>query len=198
MHKNDVEKLTAPYKPFAAISRKAAAEGCVLLKNEGNILPLSDKDVISLFGRTQIDYNKSGTGSGGLVRVEYSVNILDAIRNNPKLNLNEELACVYRDWIAVNPFDKGKGWAQEPWCQLEMVPDEETVIKAREKSDTAVIVIGRTAGEDKDNSAEKGSWFLNDEEEALLRIVSKHFDRTVVLLNVGNIIDHNEEVDKGV
>ena len=189
MHKNDVEKLTAPYKPFAAISRKAAAEGCVLLKNEGNILPLSDKDVISLFGRTQIDYNKSGTGSGGLVRVEYSVNILDAIRNNPKLNLNEELACVYRDWIAVNPFDKGKGWAQEPWCQLEMVPDEETVIKAREKSDTAVIVIGRTAGEDKDNSAEKGSWFLNDEEEALLRIVSKHFDRTVVLLNVGNIID---------
>ena len=186
----DVEKLPCtPYKPLEQLVRRASAEGCVLIKNEGNILPVSEKDMISLFGRTQIDYNKSGNGSGGLVRVEYSVNILEGIRNHPRLTLNEELAEVYRKWILEHPFDKGKGWAQEPWCQLEMVPDEETVITARKKSDVAVIVIGRAAGEDKDNKIEKGSWFLNDEEEALLALVSKYFEKTVVLLNVGNIID---------
>ena len=59
-----------PYVPAAQVARRAAADGCVLLKNEGNILPLGKENVISLFGRTQIDYYKSGTGSGGLVRVD--------------------------------------------------------------------------------------------------------------------------------
>lgn len=178
-----------PHKPLAGISRKIAAEGTVLLKNEGDILPLSKDDTISLFGRTQIDYYKSGTGSGGLVRVDYTVNILTGIRNNPDLSLNEDLVSVYENWLKENPFDEGSGWAKEPWCQLEMVPDEETVKRARLKTQTAVIVLGRTAGEDRDNAAEKGSWYLTDEEDALLKIVSEYFERTVVLLNVGNIID---------
>ena len=186
----DVDKLPAtPYRPLALLSRRASAEGCVLLKNESDVLPVSKDDVISLFGRTQIDYNKSGTGSGGLVWVEYCVNILDGLRKSPKITLNEELVQIYKDWIAENPFDNGPGWAQEPWCQVEMVPSEDIVAAAREKSDVAVIVLGRTAGEDRDNKAEKGSWYLNDEEEALLEVVSKHFEKTVVLLNVGNIID---------
>lgn len=178
-----------PYGPLAQLARRVSAEGSVLLKNEGNVLPLKKDDVLSLFGRTQIDYVKSGTGSGGLVRVDYVVNILDGIKNNPKLTLNEELVSVYKNWLEDNPFDEGQGWATEPWCQFEMVPDEETVVRAREMSDVAIIVLGRTAGEDRDNSADKGSWYLTDEEEALLDIVSKHFEKTVVLLNVGNIID---------
>ena len=158
-----IEKLTpTPYKPLAQFSRSASADGCVLLKNEGSVLPISKENVVSLFGRTQIDYNKSGTGSGGLVWVEYSVNILDGLRNNPKITLNEELIQIYKDWIAENPFDEGPGWAQEPWCQKEMVPDESTVIAARAKSDVAVIIIGRTAGEDKDNKDEKGSWYVSE------------------------------------
>lgn len=179
----------APYKPLAEIARKVASDGCVLLENKSGLLPLGKSDVISLFGRTQIDYNKSGTGSGGLVRVEYVVNILDGILGNDKLTLNTDLADVYKAWIAENPFDPGPGWAQEPWCQKEMIPDEETVKAARQKSEVAVIVLGRTAGEDRDNSADKGSWYLTDEEDALLSIVSKYFEKTVVLLNVGNIID---------
>ena len=186
----DIEKLPAePYKPLAEFSRKAAAQGSVLLKNEGNILPLSKNDKISLFGRTQIDYVKSGTGSGGLVRVDYVVNILDGIRNNPDLSLNEDLVKVYTDWLVDHPFDLGPGWSMEPWSQFEMVPDENTATEARKVSDVAIIVLGRTAGEDRDNSTDKGSWYLTDEEEALLDIVSKHFEKTVVLLNVGNIID---------
>lgn len=182
---------SAPYKPLADTARKAGAEGCVLLKNDGRVLPVSKTETISLFGRTQIDYYKSGTGSGGLVRCEYVVNIVDGIRNNPKLTLNEDLAKVYENWIKDNPFDNGAGWAQEPWSQLEMVPDEKTVADARAKSDIAVIIIGRTAGEDRDNNAEKGSWYLTDQEEAMLEVVSRHFEKTAVLLNTGNIIDMN-------
>lgn len=98
---------------------------------------------------------------------------------------------IYKSWIKENPFDEGNGWATEPWFQKEFVPDESIVKAARKKSDIAVIVIGRTAGEDRDNASEKGSWYLTDEEEALLDIVSKSFENTVVLLNVGNIIDMN-------
>lgn len=178
-----------PYKKLAEISRRVAAEGSVLLKNDGNILPINKEKKVSLFGRTQIDYNKNGTGSGGLVNTEYAVNILDGMLANDDINLNMSLIEVYKDWIKENPFDFGTGWAQEPWCQKEMVSDKELVKSARAVSDVAVVVIGRTAGEDKDNSAEKGSWYLTDEEEALLSVVSEYFEETVVLLNVGNIID---------
>lgn len=178
-----------PYKPLAESARKLACEGTVLLKNENNVLPVKNTETVSVFGRTQIDYNKSGTGSGGLVRCEYVINILDGLRENPNININEDLARVYEAWIKENPFDEGGGWAQEPWCQLEMVPDEKDVCDARKKSEKAIIVLGRTAGEDRDNSAQKGSWYLTDEEEALLKIVSEYFEKTAVLLNVGNIID---------
>lgn len=180
-----------PYAPLADFARKVAAEGCVLLKNENNILPLEAGKTVSFFGRTQIDYNKSGTGSGGLVNTVYETNITDSVLKSGKISVNTELLEIYRNWLKENPFDKGEGWAKEPWCQKEMIPDEDVVKKAREKSETAVIVIGRTAGEDKDNAPEKGSWFLTDEEEALLEVVSKHFDKTAVILNVGNIIDMN-------
>ena len=75
-----------PYKPLAEAARRAATDGIVLLKNEGNILPLGKNDRISLFGRTQIDYNKSGTGSGGLVNVDRVVNILDGISETSQLS----------------------------------------------------------------------------------------------------------------
>lgn len=179
-----------PYKPLAELSREVAADGAVLLKNKDNVLPLSVDRKVSVFGRTQINYYKCGTGSGGAVHTEYEVNILEGLLNNENINVNTELVDVYKNWIKENPFDSGDGWTM-PWAQLEMVPDEETVKNASEKSDTAVIVIGRTAGECKDASAEKGSWFLSEEEEQLLEIVSKYFDKTVAVLNVGNIIDMN-------
>lgn len=185
----DIKNLKEePFAPLAARARRAAADGCVLLKNEGGVLPLGPS-AVSFFGRTQIDYLKSGTGSGGLVHTEYTVNIIDGVLANPKIKVNTELLEIYKAWIAENPFDEGHGWATEPWFQKEYVPDDSVVRAAREKSDTAVIVIGRTAGEDRDNAAEKGSWYLTDEEEALLAVVSKYFEKTAVLLNVGNIID---------
>ena len=68
-------------------SREAAAEGIVLLKNDRNALPLQDGAKISVFGRIQFDYYKSGTGSGGLVNTTYVISILDASNNMENMKL---------------------------------------------------------------------------------------------------------------
>ncbi len=175
---------------YARMARKAAAEGAVLLKNEGNVLPLKEGEHLAVFGRIQFDYYKSGTGSGGMINTRYVVGILDALKEE-KIVLNLELEEIYRDWLKEHPFDKGSGWAQEPWSQQEMPLSGEMVKKAAAESDTALVIIGRTAGEDRDAKAEKGSFFLSEGEEDMLRQVCGAFDRVVVALNVGSIMDMN-------
>ncbi len=185
----DTKNLPAqPYRPLAEFGRKAAAEGCVLLRNENGVLPLLEDDTFSVFGRCQIDYFKSGTGSGGMVNVDYSVNILDGILENKKLKINLELVNVYKDWVSKNPWVRSHPW-EGPVDFNEMPVDDKIASRARELSDTAVIVIGRVAGEGGDTNAVKGQWYLSDDEERLLEVVTRHFDKTVVLLNVGSILD---------
>lgn len=181
-------KFTLDWKEYAKIAREAVAEGCVLLKND-NALPISKNTKISLFGRIQFNYYKSGTGSGGMVNAPYIVSILDALKEESDISLNEELLSEYIKWTKDNPFNKGKGWANEPWCQEEMELSDELVMAASKNSDEAVIIIGRTAGEDQDNSAREGSYLLTSKEEAMIEKVCKYFDKTVVVLNVGNTID---------
>lgn len=183
-----MSKFTLDWKQYAALARRAAAEGCVLLENKNNTLPLADGETCAVFGRTQFEYYKSGTGSGGLVNTSY-VHDLDYALTESSLTIDEEVKTAYKNWLKDHPFDLGNGWAQEPWCQVEMPLSDELVSGAASRCHTALIVIGRTAGEDRDNAAEKGSWYLTDGEEAMLEIVCRHFSRTVVILNVGNIID---------
>ncbi len=182
-------KYTLDWKEYANTARQMVAEGCVLLKNDRNALPLEEGECVSVFGRIQFDYYKSGTGSGGMVNTPYVVNILDGLKNSGKVSFNEELLSLYREWIKENPFDQGVGWAQEPWCQKEMPLTETLVKEAAKKSRAAIIVIGRSAGEDKDNSATQGSYLLTKQEEEMLALVCSNFARSIVVLNVGSIID---------
>jgi len=163
-------------------------EGAVLLRNEGKALPLDRSREIALFGRVQLDYYKSGVGSGGLVNVDKVTNIADGLLE-AGAKLNEELLSVYRKWVAENPYDPGEGWGSEPWSQKEMPLTDELVAKAAGTASAAVVVIGRTAGEEMDNSAKPGSYLLSEGEEQMLRAVRAGFDTMIVLLNVGNIID---------
>ena len=174
------------YIQTAAVARAAAGEGAVLLKNEKKVLPVKKNETVSVFGRTQFDYIKSGTGSGGLVNVEYATNITDSL--GQRVNINRELADIYRGWITENPVDMGDGWAK-PWFQKEMPISNELVRNAVARSDKAIVVIGRTAGESKDNSAAEGSYFLTEDEYGLIKSVSSHFEKVCILLNVGNVID---------
>ena len=186
----NVENKRRPIPELAQLSRRAAAEGAVLLKNDRHVLPLKSGDRVSIFGRIQINYYRSGTGSGGSVHVEYTTNLLDGLRNKPSITVNETLAKIYEDWIEENPFDNGGGgWAAEPWHQKEMLLTDEIVRQARSESDKAIIVIGRTAGEDKDNHPGPGSYQLTDEEKQMIQKVTEQFEDTIVILNVSNIID---------
>ena len=176
-------------KELEEYSLISAREGAVLLENKNNVLPLKKGDKVSVFGRIQREYYKSGTGSGGLVNVKYVTNIVDSLKESGHVEINEELLNIYEEWKKEHPFDAGQGWGQEPWCQQEMEIDIETVKKAREFGDKAIIVIGRTAGEDRDNSASEGSYLLAPLENELIKKVSSVFENTIVVLNVGAVID---------
>lgn len=192
------QKLGVPLEGFAEFSRRVAAEGAVLLKNEGQVLPIQKNENVSVFGRTQVNYYRSGTGSGGSVHVTHTTNLLGGLRNKKNITINEELAAVYEKWIEQNPFDNGGGgWAAEPWHQKEMPLSDELVSAARNKSDKAIIVIGRTAGEDQDNANDPGSYQLTAEEKAILKQVTAYFEQIVVVLNVSNIIDMSWVYDEG-
>ena len=104
--------------------------------------------------------------------------------------LNQELITIYEDWIKENPYDKGQGWGKTPWSQKEM-PLTDQMVSIAKASDVALVIIGRTAGEDQDNLNNEGSYLLTQTERDLIETVSKSCERTVVLLNVGNAIDMN-------
>lgn len=78
---------------LADTAREAAAEGIVMLKNDNQVLPLgggTSVEKVSVFGRVQIDYFPCGYGSGGDVKVPYTVNLLEGLRDNPAIQVNEE------------------------------------------------------------------------------------------------------------
>lgn len=173
---------------YAALARQAAAEGTVLLQNKNQALPLKEGEKAAVFGRMQFDYYKSGTGSGGMVNTKYTVGILDALKEE-NICLNQSLMDTYQEWVREHPFDRGSGWAQEPWSQEEMPLSAETLKKAADESDTALVILARTAGEDRDARNAEGSYLLTREEEDMLEKVCGSFRHSIVLLNTGNIID---------
>lgn len=177
-----------PIKEITPYAIQANAEGSVLLENDGT-LPLRAGDRVAVFGRMQSEYNHCGTGSGGLVRLSYKTNIYDSLQENGKLELNRELREIYLDWIEENPYDKGPDWPGPPWSQVEMPLTEEIVKNAAEKSDKAIVIIARNAGEARDNYAGAGSYLLTEVERENLRLVRENFNKVCVVLNVGNIID---------
>ena len=100
---------SGPVKEVANFSYIAAAEGAVLLKNEKNTLPLCNKKV-SVFGRIQNAYYKSGTGSGGMVNVDYKTNILDITASN----LNVSNCADFLEELGYEQDDiETNGWEAE-------------------------------------------------------------------------------------
>lgn len=183
------KELILDWDEYINTARRVVAEGCVLLENRDNVLPLKKGAKVSVFGRIQTHYYKSGTGSGGMVNVSKVTGIVDALKESGQVEINEDLLNTYLEWEESNPFDEGEGWGCEPWCQEEMRLSGEQVAKAREQSDIAIVVIGRTAGEDKDASDTEGSYRLTKIEYDMLQKVRDHFDKMIVLLNVGGLID---------
>lgn len=177
------------FEKYTAKARQAVAEGQVLLLNQNHVLPLPKGSHVAVFGRMQLHYYKSGTGSGGMVNVNKVTGILEALEESEDVQVYESLVDVYREWEKDHPFDEGVGWGNEPWSQEEMELNEVLVEEAAEKNEYAIVILARTAGEDKDNKMLEGAYCLTSIEEDMLQKVRKSFAKMIVLLNTGNIMD---------
>lgn len=182
-----MKQFALDMKKYQKLARQAAADGCVLLENQNQALPLKENERIAVYGRIAFTYYKSGLGSGGLVNTGKVDGILDSLRKE-KLILDERLTEIYQSWIQDHPFDEGQGWGKVPWSQEEM-PVTEEMLECARQADAAVIIIGRTAGEDQDNTDAPGGYRLTEAEEDLISQVCQANKRTIVVLNVGNIMD---------
>ncbi|MBQ8549989.1 MAG: glycoside hydrolase family 3 C-terminal domain-containing protein [Clostridia bacterium] len=161
------------------LSRWAAAQGAVLLKNEDNILPLAKGRTVSLFGRACIDYQKGGQGSGEVW--SYHITTLfeaftEKMREG-KVNMLTYPGHFYGHKVIYEKV------TDEPEIPEFMVND---VVGA---DGVAIIMIGRTSTEGRDRTAEKGDFYLTDAEKALVDAVCAKTDNVVVVLNVGGMID---------
>ena len=134
-----------------ALSRKAAAEGMVLLKNDKEILPFRKGDKIALFGKGQADYVKGGGGSGD-VTCAYVRSILDGLRikeSEGKVHLFAPLSAFYEEDVARQREEgKAPGFTVEPELPADLLAE------AAQNADTAVIVICRFSSEGWDRTGQ--------------------------------------------
>lgn len=169
--------------------RHTAEEGIVLLKNEGHTLPVLPGQTVSVFGRTQHDWFYVGYGSGGDVHPPYEISLFQGL-DNAGIRYYRPLKARYDTWTSLpgNQAEHGY-WGHWPYCHEEMPLEPAVVEDAKAHSDTALIIIGRAAGEDRENKLEEGSYYLTRKERDMLSLVTKTFDKTILLMDCGNIID---------
>ena len=182
-HHNPEKKIT-PGMP--ELLRDAAAQGAVLLENRA--LPFPEGSRISVFGRCQVNWFCTGYGSGGDVNRPYQVGLLEGLRRCETLTVNEELAQIYERWCADHPVGCEE-WGAWPRFYPEMPLTREQVARAAEVSGSAVVVIGRSSGEDRENALEEGSFYLTAQEREMLKLVSERFSDAVLVLNIGAVMD---------
>ena len=176
-------------KSGLALSRRIAAEGSVLLKNDG-VLPLKKNTRIALFGRNQCDTYKGGGGAADL----WAVKCQPYCDGLEKLgNVYKPLLKKYRDTSKAN-FDPSLGkfhhaFNHHKYSLPEVRLKDSEVAAAAQKCDTAVIFIGRYAIEGRDIGDRGGEYRLTGPEEQMMRQVLKYFKKTVLVLNIPSALD---------
>lgn len=184
-----------PLKENAQLSREAAAQGMVLLKNEAKTLPLPPGTNIALFGNNALDLVAGGTGSGDVNKM-YTVPFADGLFR-AGYSLNTDLYRAYTQYISAENAKKPKRSLMEelmsPVKPIEEMNVTDVMIRnAASRSSVAVIAIGRNAGEGNDRKA-ADDYYLTDKEKNLIKAVSAAFHaqnkKVVVTLNVGGVVD---------
>lgn len=175
------EKVTAS-KVHIQLSKEAAKEGMVLLKNENQILPFLNGTKVALFGKAVFDYVKGGGGSGD-VTVSYTRNLYDGLKEKKdKIEIFEELADYYRENVKAQ-YQQGK----IPGMTVEPEVPQQLLQKAKAYTNTAIIAISRFSGEGWDRGSD--DFYLTKEEEAMVACVKENFAKVAVVLNVGGMVD---------
>lgn len=189
-------------KEHRELSKNAAKEGMVLLKNNDNVLPLKQGSKVALFGKGTFDYVKGGGGSGD-VTVEYVVNLYDGLKSmKGHVDIFEESAQFYRE----NVKDQYAGGAV-PGLTVEPHIPEDLLKRARKYTDIAIVSISRFSGEGWDRACvfkkgtgsgikekseaifEDGDFYLSHAEKDMVEGVKSYFPKIIVVLNTGGIMD---------
>lgn len=181
-------------KKDAQLSRAAATEGMILLKNNTNALPLRTAKTVALFGNTSYDIIAGGSGSGD-VNKAYTVSLLQGL-SNAGYTPEKDLKNIYETYIA-----DAKAKRPKPKFFFELVkpvPEQEfaadVLNKEANTTDAAIITIGRNAGEGADREVEN-DFTLSPVEKDLIKNVSEAFHaknkKVIVVLNIGGVIEVN-------
>lgn len=183
----DGKRLTGS-KEHSDLSKSAANEGIVLLKNESNVLPLKNGSKVALIGKGCAGYVEYGGGSGR-VSTKNCKTICDGFEEKVqqgKISLFMPLNDLYKESVKKQ-YESGvwKGKAHEPEQAKELI------IKASETCDTAVITISRRTCEGVDVNLEKGdnAYSLWKSEKEIIDLATKLFDKIVVILNIATVMD---------
>jgi len=202
----DGSRVTAG-KKHIEISKNAAKEGMVLLKNTDQTLPLQRGAKVALFGKGTVDYVKGGGGSGD-VSAPYVHNILDGFRAlKDEVSVFPGSADFYQSYVEKAYAEGGiPGLIREPEIPQDMLK------RAAAWTDTAIISLSRFSGEGWDRKSDFGGpevepedgfthihladqifgrsdFYLTDAEKQMIDAVTAHFSRVIVLLNVGGMVD---------
>ncbi len=179
-------------KAHAEVARKVAAQGMVLLKNEGKTLPLViGKGNIAAFGNTSFEIITGGTGSGD-VNEAYSISLVEGLKG-AGYTVDEGLLRKYLKYMQA---EKAKQSRPVRFMLIPRIPEMKIDTKLAEKAavenDVALITIGRNSGEFFDRKVE-GDFNLTIEETEMIKTVCKAFHasgkKTVVILNIGGVIE---------
>ncbi len=210
----DGKCVTASLKHIA-LSKEAATEGMVLLKNENNALPLKKGEKIALFGKATIEYIKGGGGSGD-VNCPYIRNIADGFKAKEiegKVSVYMPLVDFYKDYVekeSVNVLTQEQIDARwdivnnMEFCteRDDMTYDTFAAMHVKEANipysliddagkecDTAIITLSRFSAEGVDRRPQGGDYYLSDLEKELIDNVTKNFGKVIIVINSGAQID---------
>ena len=184
-----------PLKANAQISRWAATESMVLLKNESKALPIEKGTSVAVFGNNALDLVAGGTGSGDVNRM-YTVPLADGLFR-AGYSLNANVYSAYSDYVSAEQAKKPVRTLMEelmspPSPIVEMSVSTDLIQKAAKQSTIAIISIGRNAGEGNDRKV-VDDYYLTEKELTLIKNVSAAFHannkKVVVVLNVGGVVD---------
>ncbi|MES2487306.1 MAG: glycoside hydrolase family 3 N-terminal domain-containing protein [Bacteroidota bacterium] len=195
---------TPDLKGHAQIAREAAAEGMVLLKNEGNVLPYNaSTGAVALFGITSYNFIAGGTGSGD-VNEAYTISLMDGL-NTAGYKVDEKLKALYVPFVAEEYKKENErransgGILATPKKMPELLLDSQAIAQAAKQNAVAVITIGRNSGENGDRQI-TADFYIAQDEIRLIENVSKSFHaegkKVIVILNIGGVVETFSWKDK--
>lgn len=195
-------EVTSREPAHRLLSRKAASEGFVLLKNEDHLLPIAVGAKIALYGAGSVMTIKGGTGSGD-VNERDCINIRQGLENAGYelttaawMDSYEKIYAQARiDWrdgiFASLPQYDNFFFSAYSAAQFQIPCGEPINVEAAKEdgADTAIYVLSRIAGENKDRKDEAGDYFVTAEEKALISQICEAYKNVVLVINTGGLID---------